>query len=193
MTHTFNWNCIWTYCFCFIPDHYSVRSVNSGGKWHNEPVPVVYTYNSSYLRGWDWKDHDWRLACTNSLRSPNSKMIRAKWIQVVECLLCKHEALSLKPSLSLFLSLSLSHTHTHTHTHIKARCTKDHRLDFFRTGGWTSALHILEGTAQALYHLSHSPRHFCFCLHYYYLFWDGLTVFMWTVLELTIFLSLPPE
>jgi hypothetical protein len=46
------------------------------------------------------------------LETPISKITRAKWtvgvVQVVECLLCKGEALSSNPS--------FTHTHTHTHT-----------------------------------------------------------------------------
>jgi hypothetical protein len=52
----------------------------------------------SHLGGWDQEDHSLRSAPTNSSWEPISKITRVKWTggraQVVECLLCKHKALS---------------------------------------------------------------------------------------------------
>jgi hypothetical protein len=80
---------------------------------------------------WDQEDCDSRPAGTNSLQNPISKIARAKWTggvaHTVECLLCKHKALSSKLlhifkkrikavssiSYSLLCALSLTYTHTH--------------------------------------------------------------------------------
>jgi hypothetical protein len=63
---------------------------------------VAYAYNPSYLGGWDQKDGGLRPAWANRSQDPISKITRAKCTggvaQVVELLLCKHEALSSKPS-----------------------------------------------------------------------------------------------
>jgi hypothetical protein len=61
-------------------------------------VPVAHTCNPSYLGGWDWEYHGSRPAQANSLWDTISNITRAKWTggvaQGVECLLCKHKALS---------------------------------------------------------------------------------------------------
>jgi hypothetical protein len=61
-------------------------------------APVTHTCNPSCLEGWDQEDHGLKPASANSLQDPISKITRAKWTggvaQVVQCLLCKCEALS---------------------------------------------------------------------------------------------------
>jgi hypothetical protein len=61
---------------------------------------VAHACNPSYLRSWDEKDCSLRPAWGNGLRDSIFKITKAKWTggmaQVVEHLLCKHEALSLK-------------------------------------------------------------------------------------------------
>jgi hypothetical protein len=63
---------------------------------------VAHTCNLSYLGGWDQADGSLRPTWTNSSQDPISKLTRAKWTggiaNVVQCLLCKHEVLSSKPS-----------------------------------------------------------------------------------------------
>jgi hypothetical protein len=60
------------------------------------------TCNPSYLGGWDWEDYGSRPAQANSSQDFISQIIRTKWaesvVQVVECLLCKHEILSSNPN-----------------------------------------------------------------------------------------------
>jgi hypothetical protein len=61
-------------------------------------MPVAHTRNPNYLGGWDHEGHSSRPAWTNNSQDPVSKITRAKWTggvaQVLECPLCKCEALS---------------------------------------------------------------------------------------------------
>jgi hypothetical protein len=96
--------------------------------WHSVKIetvclmPVSRACNPSYLGDWDREDQRLRPALANSSWDPISKIITAKWVggvaQAVECLLCRHEALSLNPTLitkkkggnkrRLFIASSLS-------------------------------------------------------------------------------------
>jgi hypothetical protein len=59
---------------------------------------IAHAYNPSYLGGWDQEHRDSRPDEAYSLWDPVSKITRAKWTggmtQVVDHLLCKHEALN---------------------------------------------------------------------------------------------------
>jgi hypothetical protein len=64
---------------------------------------VAHACNSSYLGGWDQEAHGLRPAWANRSQDPICKITTVKWtgpvVQAIECLLCKHKALSSNPSL----------------------------------------------------------------------------------------------
>jgi hypothetical protein len=69
---------------------------------NDSQVPVAHACNPSYLKVWDGENYSSRPARANSSQNRISKITREKWTrgvaQAVECLFCKHEALSSNPS-----------------------------------------------------------------------------------------------